>query len=171
MTPQQIDLVQESFEKLLPIREATAQLLFLRLMERDPSLQNLFRCCDLKQQGGRVMDALGIAVSGLDDLDNLLPGLRDLAGRHVAYGVKTSHYQTFGEALLWTLEIALGNDFNLAVRQAWVAAYEVMADTMVEAADRHSAKSQATRRRGRLRATLTVPQDMTLPVPAQGYGS
>lgn len=170
MTPKEIDLVQESFAKLLPISDAVAQLLFLRLMERDPSLQNLFSCCDLKQQGGRVMGSLGAAVEGLDDLDSLLPCLRDLAVRHVGYGVKTAHYATFRDALIWTLEIALDKDFNAPVRGAWAAFYELLSSTMIEAAEQRIAKLQAPRRGGRLR-TLTVPPDLLPPLETPRFGT
>ena len=147
MTPTDIDLVQRSFVKLRPIQETTAQLLFLRLMERDPSLDNLFRCCDLKEQGGRVMASLGMAVGGLEDLDSLLPVLRDLAVRHVDYGVRPAHYVTFGEALLWTLEIALGEDFDAPARRAWTAFYELLSSAMMEAAIREVAQRRRSRRR------------------------
>ena len=43
MTPQQKDLVQSSFEKVLPISEQAAALFYSRLFEVDPSLRPLFK--------------------------------------------------------------------------------------------------------------------------------
>ena len=42
-------------------------------------------------------------------------------------------YTTFGQALLWTLEHALGDAFTDDVRSAWTSAYALIADTMQEA--------------------------------------
>lgn len=130
MTPEQIGLVQQSFAKLRPIQDATAQLFYLRLFEWDPGLQNLFPD-DLEAQRGAVMAALSRIVNGLDDLDALRPMLRDLGRRHVGYGVRAVDYQSFGEALLWTLKIALGNDNNAQVRQAWTAFYVFVSSAMM----------------------------------------
>ncbi|WP_299624667.1 globin family protein [Pelagibius sp.] len=130
MTPEQIGLVQQSFAKLRPIQDATAQLFYLRLFEWDPSLQNLFPD-DLEAQRGAVMAALGRVVDGLDDLETLRPMLRDLGRRHVGYGVRSVDYESFGEALLWTLKIALGKDYNAQVRQAWTAFYAFVSLAMM----------------------------------------
>ncbi len=43
MTPEQITLVQNSFSKVVPIREQAASLFYGRLFELDPSLKPLFK--------------------------------------------------------------------------------------------------------------------------------
>ncbi len=142
MTPAQIGLVQDSFARLRPIQEATAQLFYLRLLECDPGLQNLFPR-DLETPHGAFMAALSAAVDGLNDLDSLRPALRDLALRHVRYGVRHAHYASFGEAMLWTLEIALGDGFNAPLKQAWTAFHRLLFSTMVDAAVRHQARTRS----------------------------
>jgi len=57
-----------------------------------------------------------------------------LGERHGRYGVRDEHYDTVAEALLWTLHKGLGAAFTPEVREAWVAAYGVLAGTMKEAA-------------------------------------
>ena len=161
MTPAQIGLVQESFAKLRPNQDATAQLFYLRLLELDPGLQNLF-CGDLKAQRGTLMAALGVAVDGLNDLEALRPVFRDLGLRHVGYGVKNTHYERFGEALLWTLEIALGDDFDTAVRQAWTAFYELLSSAMTEACVHPAVQARSARAHGRVHAPETT-QEMAFP--------
>jgi hemoglobin-like flavoprotein len=67
--------------------------------------------------------------------ERLLPAVRLLGQRHVGYGVQSSHYQTVGEALLWTLGQGLGDKFTPAVEEAWTAAYLLLAATMQEATE------------------------------------
>ena len=133
MTPNQIQLVQASFSKVAPIAAVAADLFYARLFEIDPSLRPLFKG-DLKRQGAMLMSMIATAVRGLSNPDGLIPVLRNLGQRHAAYGVNDGHYATVATALIWTLEQGMGADFTPQVREAWVAAYELMADTMMQAA-------------------------------------
>jgi hemoglobin-like flavoprotein len=134
VTPHQIDLVQASWKQVVPVAETAAQMFYGRLFFLDPSLRHLF-LGDMRDQGRKVMAMLSYTVNGLNRLDVLLPAVRALGRRHATYGVRPEHYFTVGAALLWTLEQGLGAAFTPAVREAWVAAYGVLADTMRDAAE------------------------------------
>ncbi len=134
MSPKQIELVQESFAKVLPIADLAAAMFYNRLFEIAPGLKPLFKG-DMQQQGKRLMSMIGVAVRRLNDLPGLAPALHDLGRRHAGYGVKPENYATVGGALLWTLEQGLGAAFTNEVKQAWTAVYGVLADTMVSAAN------------------------------------
>ena len=129
MTPQQIQLVQDSFRKVVPIAETAATLFYARLFELDPSLRKLFTG-DMKRQGMMLMSMIASAVRGLSDPNALIPVLTALGRRHSGYGVVDAHYTTVAEALLWTLEQGLGDDFTPPTRDAWIAAYSMMASVM-----------------------------------------
>jgi len=133
MTPQQKHLVQTTFAKVAPIADDAAALFYGRLFDLDPSLQPMFTT-DLKEQGRKLMRMIGMAVNGLDRLDELVPVVRQLGTRHAGYGVRDEHYDTVAAALVWTLEQGLGPDFTPEVRDAWVAVYGVLATTMKDAA-------------------------------------
>lgn len=133
MTPHQKQLVQTTFAKVAPIADEAAALFYGRLFELDPSLRPLFKT-DLKEQGRKLMRMIGMAVNGLDRLDELVPAVRQLGTRHVGYGVRDEHYDTVAAALVWTLEQGLGSDFTPEVKDAWVVVYGVLASTMKEAA-------------------------------------
>lgn len=133
MKPEQIALVQQSFAKVAPIAEDAAVIFYDRLFALDPSLRQLFKG-DMKEQGRKLMTMLNVAVAGLSDLDKIVPAVRQLGVRHRNYGVKPEHYETVGEALLWTLEQGLGSAFTDEVRGAWAAVYQTLASTMLEAA-------------------------------------
>lgn len=129
MTPQQIDLVQSSFAQVKPIAATAAELFYDRLFTLDPKLRGLFRN-DMTRQGQMLMSMIGAAVAGLRDLDRLVPVVRQLGARHVAYGVRSEHYATVGAALIWTLQQGLGHAFTPEVADAWTAAYTLLADVM-----------------------------------------
>ncbi len=63
-------------------------------------------------------------------LSNLPLVLGSLGARHVGYGVREEHNVTVGTALLWTLNAGLGEKFTPDVREAWTAAYGLLADVM-----------------------------------------
>ena len=134
MTPEQVQLVQDSFAKVAAIRDQAAALFYRRLFELDPGLRPLFKGA-MTAQGARLMTALGGVVGSLDQLERILPALRALGRRHAAYGVRPEHYATVGEALIWTLEQALGPAFTREMRRAWIDAYGRLAWTMIAAAE------------------------------------
>jgi hemoglobin-like flavoprotein len=134
VTPHQIDLVQASWKQVVPVAETAAQMFYGRLFFLDPSLRALFRG-DLREQGQKVMAMISFTVNGLTRLDQLVPTVKALGRRHATYGVRAEHYYTVGAALLWTLEQGLGAAFTPAVREAWIAAYGVLANTMRDAAE------------------------------------
>ena len=133
MNQKQIELVQSSFAEVLPIAETAAALFYDRLFELDPSLRPMFRG-DMKEQGKKLMDMIAVVVVNLRNLDRLVPGIQALGARHAGYGVQDEHYDTVGAALIWTLGQGLGEAFTDDVRDAWVAAYTILATTMKDAA-------------------------------------
>jgi len=133
MTTNQKLLVKETFAKVVPIAETAAGLFYGRLFEMDPSLRPLFRT-DIREQGTKLMQMLGYCVGKLDELDELVPAVKELGRKHAGYGVEEDDYETVGGALLWTLEQGLGDHFTPAHRAAWVAVYTILATTMQEAA-------------------------------------
>ena len=138
MTPKQIELVQTSFAKVATIADAAAGLFYKRLFELDPSLREMFKS-DMKEQGKKLMAAIGAVVGNLRNLGKVVPGIQAMAVRHVEYGVKNYHYAVVGEALIDTLETGLGDAFTDDVREAWLAAYTILANTMKDAAEKEAA--------------------------------
>jgi len=135
MHTSQVALVQSTFDRVLPISDVMAGVFYDRLFHLDPSMRRLFHG-DLRMQGKKLMDALSIIVGNLNRPDRIIPGVRALGRRHAAYGVESRHYTTVGEALIWTLEHALGDAFTAEVRRAWSAAYNLLAATMKDAAEK-----------------------------------
>ncbi|HEX7317939.1 MAG TPA: globin family protein [Pyrinomonadaceae bacterium] len=132
MDAERIRLVQESFEKVVPIADAAATLFYGRLFDLDPALESLFKG-DMVEQGRKLMQMIGVAVKSLDRLEQVLPAVRALGARHAGYGVREKDYVTVGRALIWTLKKGLGEDFTPQTEAAWVDVYTALAGVMKEA--------------------------------------
>lgn len=132
MTPQQIELVQTSFEKVVPIAGAAADLFYGRLFEIAPEVRPMFPQ-DMTEQKTKLMAMLGTAVTNLHKLDEILPAVKAMGERHKGYGVTAAQYAPVGAALLWTLEQGLGPDFTPEVKDAWTETYTALAGVMTSA--------------------------------------
>ncbi len=133
MEAKTIELVQGTFKKVVPIADKAAEIFYAKLFELDPKLKPLFKG-DMKEQGAKLMSMIGTAVNGLTNLEAIVPAVQNLGRNHVGYGVKDSHYDTVGTALIYTLETGLGDAFTPDVKDAWVEVYTVLATTMKDAA-------------------------------------
>src|SRR5215475_11203391 len=115
MTPEQRQLVADTWKQVAPMAEAAADMFYRRLFEIDPATRKLFRATEMVAQRKKLVQMLNFAVNGLDRLDVLTSKVEDLGRRHAGYGVTDAHYDSVGAALLWTwnrVSAALG-------RQRW----------------------------------------------------
>ncbi len=138
MTPKgtfskQVDLVQDSFVKLLPQMDSTGELFYDRLFKVAPQVRRMFKK-DMKTQHQNLMSTLQIAVNGLRNLETLLPIVQDLGRKHVGYHVVPEQYDLVAEVLIWTLEQQLAQDFTPSVKVAWRTALSLIINVMKDAA-------------------------------------
>ncbi len=133
MTPEEINHVKSSWAKVEPIAERAAALFYGRLFEVYPEVKPYFKG-DMDEQGRKLMAMIGTAVNSLDNLEPLLPAIRESGRRHAIYGVKEEDYDKVAGALLWTLEQGLGDGFTDEVRGAWVKTYTAVAEVMKDGA-------------------------------------
>ena len=133
MTPEQIDLVQSSFERVGAQLPEVATRFYEELFRRDPALRPLFTT-DMAEQKVRFAVKLTELVHAIPCLEDLLGHTRELGARHAGYGVRAADYPTVGAALIAALAAVLGPGFDDQTRQAWELAYNLMAETMLEGA-------------------------------------
>jgi len=133
MTPHQVAIVQDSFRKVAPIAAIAADLFYDRLFAIAPGLRPLFPD-ELREQKKKLMTMLATVVANLHRIEEMLPTIQELGRRHVNYGVTAEHYELVGEALLWTFEQGLGDDFTGPVKLVWQEAYAALSGAMTCAA-------------------------------------
>ncbi|WP_425093406.1 globin family protein [Tropicimonas sp. S265A] len=134
MEDKQITLIQESFAKVVPIKDAAAEIFYNDLFETAPEVKPYFANSDMKEQGSKLMATLAVVVNGLRDLDKIVPVAQKLAVDHIKYGVKAEDYDKVGASLLRTLEKGLGDAWTADVKDAWVTAYTTLSGVMKDAA-------------------------------------
>lgn len=101
---------------------------------RSPALRKLF---------AKVVNAVGTAVAGLQDLSRLVPMLTQLGSRHFAYGVKEEYFHIMGKALVRALQETLGDLFTLEVEFAWTMVYGFVSSIMISGIQGGIGRSQS----------------------------
>lgn len=133
MNPRQIELLQSTFQRVMRISPHFAATFYAELFALDPNVRAKFTG-DMIRQGQALMATLGHIVETIGAPEEMGPALRELAVRHVGYGVEAQHYPLVGTALLRTLKHELGREFTQEARDAWAAAYKIVSAIMLAAA-------------------------------------
>jgi hemoglobin-like flavoprotein len=129
LTREQRILLRQTFENLVPLPRSFGRLFYQRLFEIDPTVRILFQG-DIDRQASMLVQALALSVLNLIDEGRVSGAIVDLGARHDQYGVHARHYETFGAALVWTLEQRLGDGFTPELREAWQEAYRELSLAM-----------------------------------------
>ncbi len=133
MTPEQLEQVRSSYASLGRAAPAMAMDFYRRLFAADPSAEALFTYGpDVMAQ--KFTDELDAIVQAISSFDAFAPRVRDLAVRHVGYGVQTQHYHAAGEALIGALAAHLAPEWDDALEAAWRRAYNLVAELMMATA-------------------------------------
>ena len=126
-----IERVRSSFDRIWPISTQTAGLFYDRLFEIAPEVRPLFRR-DIDEQKRKFIATLAVIVGSLDDSSKLVSLTDNLARQHGEFGVQPAYYPIVGEALLWSLERGLGDNWTPGVAASWSKAYGVISTFMIE---------------------------------------
>ena len=133
MNQEQFKLVQKSLIQVRPIADQVAESFYKHLFDVSPHLRKLFMG-NMKRQGAMLMTSLELAVSGLGNMESILPSVQALGERHASYGVKPEYYPLAKDSFLWALEHHLGDSFTPALRVAWAEAFNALIGAMISAA-------------------------------------
>ena len=132
MDTQQVNLVQETFILLSNEAQSVAATFYQRLFEQSPSIRALFST-EPKMQQAKFMHTLSVIVWSLHRSEKFEPIVQELGRSHHAYHIQAEHYPLVRDALLWSFQQHLGEQFTPAVKQAWQAAYDFIAQAMLKA--------------------------------------
>lgn len=103
--------------------------MYERLFSEHPEVEHLFSGA-APGQAERLAGAVLAYAENIDNVDALVPVVRDIGAKHVAAGVEPAHYAVVGEALLGAMVDVLG-ELDSAVLDAWGEAYGFLADIFI----------------------------------------
>ena len=92
MTPEQIQLVRNSFDALWPVRRKLAETFYQRFFELAPDSRRLFPD-DMERQQLKLMDSLAAIVGALDKREIFQAVISHSARQHAQFGAATPHFR------------------------------------------------------------------------------
>lgn len=128
-----LELLETSFDLLAPRGDELMDEFYERLFAAAPEVRPLFPE-DMRRQKTMLLGALVLLRKSLRDLDAIVPKLRELGARHVAYGARPEHYPVVGGALLTAMAKLAGRQWTREIENAWSNAFEVVAGAMLAGA-------------------------------------
>jgi hemoglobin-like flavoprotein len=137
-----IELLEESFAKVAPQADEFVTGFYNNLFTDYPAAKPLFTHTNMAKQEAMLLESLVFVVENLRQPGKLTKALKGLGARHVKYGALPEHYPLVGNSLLKTFEQFLGNDWTPDTKQAWVEAYGLITNVMLEGADYDEAAVQ-----------------------------
>ena len=133
MSPEQANLITQSFDEMWPLRRNLAANFYARFFEIAPDARRLFPT-DMERQYLKLMDTIAAIVGALNNPALFQSIMGHTARQHARFGVTATQLDAFGEALIWCLEQQFGSAFTSELRGAWIELYEEVQSAMLNAA-------------------------------------
>jgi len=130
-----LDALETSFDLIAPRGDELVDVFYARLFEAAPAVKPLFAGTDMKRQKAMLLGTLVLLRKSLRELDAIIPKLRELGARHVAYGAQPEHYPVVGEVLIGAMATVAGPQWRPEYERAWGNAFEAVAGAMIEGAE------------------------------------
>lgn len=134
LSQKSIDIVKSTVP-VLQERGLEITTTFYKIMfENNPEVKPLFNMD--RQESGEQPKALAMTVlaaaKNIDNLEALLPAVKNIGQKHVDVKVLPEHYPIVGKNLLLAIKEVLGDGATDEVLEAWGEAYNVIADVFIE---------------------------------------
>jgi NAD(P)H-flavin reductase/hemoglobin-like flavoprotein len=128
------DRLKKSWALVAEYGDQVPLFFYSTLFLHNPHLRDMFPV-SMADQRDKLVAALGKVISGVDELDAVVPVLQQLGRDHRKFAVVRDHYPAVGHALVATLEHFSGPEWTPELAHDWVTAYGIVADVMIGAAE------------------------------------
>ncbi|HYK73220.1 MAG TPA: NO-inducible flavohemoprotein [Pseudoneobacillus sp.] len=130
---QTIEIVKSTVPVLEQHGEKITTRFYQLMFGNHPELLNIFNHANQKQ--GRQQKALAgtvyAAAQYIDNLEAIIPVVKQIAHKHRSLGIKPEHYPIVGKHLLLAIKDVLGDAATDEIIDAWGQAYNVIADAFI----------------------------------------
>lgn len=129
----EIQTIRETVPLLKEKGQDITAIFYKRLFEEHPELKNVFNQTNQKRglQSSALAMAVVAAAENIEDLTPIVPAIMPVVYKHCALQVKPEHYPIVGENLIWAIEEVTGLKDEDPIIQAWVKAYDEIADAFI----------------------------------------
>ena len=125
--------LKDNFAQVTQHGDAVALFFYSDLFLRNPEVREIFPV-SMSQQRDRLLSALGRIISHVDQLEELKPFIQQLGRDHRKFGVIGEHFPSVGQSLIAALRYFSGPDWTPELEADWAAAYQVIAQVMIDSA-------------------------------------
>ena len=133
LSQQTIDIVKSTVPVLEEYGTTITKTFYKNMFAAHPELLNIFN--QANQERGRQQTALAntviAAAKYIDNLEVIVPVVKQIAQKHRSLAVKPEHYPIVGENLLKAIKEVLGDAATDDIINAWGEAYGVIADAFI----------------------------------------
>ena len=127
-------LIRESFALVADDSDRVVSHFYATLFTEYPALRDMFPPM-MDAQRDRLFQALARVVGQAEHPDTLADYLRQLGRDHRKFGAQPEHYDVLWRCLISALKRYAGSAWIPDMDTAWLAAYQLIAGTMIEAAE------------------------------------
>lgn len=128
-----IDIIKSTVPVLKEHGRTITTRFYQLMFTNHPELLNIFNHANQKQ--GRQQTALAnsvyAAAANIENLEAILPVVKQIAHKHRSLGIKPEHYPIVGKNLLAAIKDVLGDAATDEIINAWAEAYDVIADVFI----------------------------------------
>lgn len=128
-----IEIIKSTVPVLEQYGEKITTRFYQLMFGNHPELLNIFNHANQKQ--GRQQRALAgtvyAAAQYIDNLEAILPVVKQIAHKHRSLGIKAEHYPIVGKHLLLAIKDVLGDAATDEIINAWAEAYGIIADAFI----------------------------------------
>lgn len=129
-----IEIIKSTVPVLAQHGEAITKRFYEMMFTNHPELFNIFNHANQKQgkQPKALANTVYAAATYIDNLEAILPVVRQIAHKHKSLQVKADHYPIVGKYLLLAIKDVLGDAATDDIIDAWGKAYGVIADVFIQ---------------------------------------
>ncbi|MDG5789739.1 NO-inducible flavohemoprotein [Evansella sp. AB-P1] len=144
-----IEIIKSTVPVLAEHGEAITKRFYEMMFKNHPELLNIFNHANQKQgkQPKALANTIYAAAQYIDNLEAILPVVKQIAHKHRSLEIKAEHYPIVGEHLLLAIKDVLGDAATDEIIDAWGRAYGIIADVFIQV-EREMYQESATKQGG-----------------------
>lgn len=133
LSQEKIAIIKSTVPVLAEHGEKITKRFYEMMLTDHPELLNIFNHANQKQgkQPKALANTVYAAAMHIDNLEAIIPVVKQIAHKHRSLNIKASHYPIVGKYLLLAIKDVLGDAATDDIINAWAEAYGIIADVFI----------------------------------------